>query len=119
MRDLSNLSVQGQIWHMDPRNVFEAQLEGEDGRVVVERTDRDELAIHFMLVGDDQAVSSIYMNLNNAAVLAGLMKTAALDDFRVGAAASPRTDAPTQVVGTSDTTTKSAPELSSDQPKET
>lgn len=83
MLDTTTLSVTGQIWHMDPSNVFEALLDGEDGRVVIERCDHDEVAIHFMLGDDAQAVASIYVNRLGAFALAGLLHAAASGEFSV------------------------------------
>jgi hypothetical protein len=89
MLDLSNLGVTGQIWHMDPTNIFEAQLEGEDGRIVVERSDHDEVSVHFMLEGDDQAVSSLFMNVNGAHALMGLLHIASHGAFSLAPTKTP------------------------------
>jgi hypothetical protein len=68
--------VKGQVWLNDLCELSDSEtlLEMEDGRIVVERTDEDEIAIHFVLGGDTQAMSSIYTNRMGAYALMGLLQ---------------------------------------------
>lgn len=45
-------------------------LENESGRAEVERTDHDEVAVHFTLTADDQATVSLYVDRAHALALA-------------------------------------------------
>lgn len=66
------LEVVGKVRVLDPY-VFESIIDGEDGRIYIERTDADEVAIHFMCGDDDRAITTIYTNCMGAFALAGLV----------------------------------------------
>jgi hypothetical protein len=61
----------------------DAEVEGVDIGVTAELTDEDEVAIHASLLGEDQALVSIYLSRKRVMALALLLQHQALVKFEL------------------------------------
>jgi hypothetical protein len=59
---------------MDPNDLEEALLAGEGGQLIIERSDADEVGIHFIVDDTEEPIASIYTTRIGAIALAYMLQ---------------------------------------------